>query len=87
MFDDSFEHEAGYDLDNDYKTSSTTDVAESAETICQSHVDSMKSSSSSSSSDCRRIVLVVDIWHPDFSDEEVKCYVIVIAAEYCSGNL
>ena len=96
MFDDSFEHEAGFDekyhhqqqqqqqqcsgsegtvpaaaavSGNTREGGSESVTQQAAASACTEHYDTDTDCDSLSQ---RRVVLVTDIWHPDFSNDEVS---------------
>ena len=94
MFDDSFEHEAGFDEKYHHRQqhqcsgsegtvpAAATGVSgntregegesvtqQTAASACIDHYDTDTDCDSLSR---RRVVLVTDIWHPDFSNDEVS---------------
>ena len=63
LFDDSFEHEAGYDVEEGGNPMITYSM-DPAQSQTQPVV---------------RVVLIADIWHPDFTNEEVNLQLVAYA--------
>lgn len=87
-FDDSFEHEAWnmareVSTGADKEAGACTDAATGAGGYPSSEPELAESSSTTGTglSDGDRLVLIVDVWHPDLSDAEVKMFKFLQAAQ------